>query len=143
MSEEPGSTFYGHLMKLKNSGFRCQDPKSVYKFFKNEFFLLQNLKLPRIQMLSVLGQYARIYLKGYFPSKAYQSNVDWMDHIVDHAVGLRNKNKSFPLDIILTGSFYNNPKLDLIMKNIGGPLQLNENGYAYFIIIEKLAENKI
>jgi len=143
MSAEPGPTYYKHLLKLKASGFEPYDPKDVYEFFKNEIFEYQDWKLNRIQMLSTLGQIARIYLKGYFPVEAYEANVTWMDHIIDHAVSLRNRNISFPLDIILHGSFYDNPELDLTMKNIGGPLQLNENAHATFIIIEQLADKMI
>lgn len=143
MSAEPGSTYYKHLINLRDSGFECNDPKEIYKFFESDIFEYQNWKLNRIQMLSTLGQIARIYLKGYFPSENYKANINWMDHIIDHAVGLRNRNLSFPLDIILHGSFYDNPELNLTMKNIGGPLQLNSNGQATFIVIEELADEMI
>ncbi len=143
MSAEPGPTYYKHLIKLRESGFECKDRKEIYKFFESEIFEFQDWKINRIQMQSTLGQIARIYLKGYFPSETYIANVYWMDHIIDHAVGLHNRNISFPLDIILHGSFYNNPELDLTMKNIGGPLKLNSNGQATFIVIEELADKMI
>ncbi|MCX2582710.1 hypothetical protein [Pedobacter sp. MR22-3] len=139
MTAEPGPKFYQNLLKLRDSAYTNGNPKKIYEYFSNDIFFYQNQKLARIQMLSALGQIAKCYLAGYFPSKMFKANIEWMDHIIDHGLGLRNRNIAFPLDIVLHGSFYDNPELKLTMRNIGGPLQLNAKSSGTFIVIEELA----
>lgn len=138
MTGTPGSWFLGALNTMKTANFLPKHPKEVYEFFSNNVFDYGGQKYNTIQSISILSQISASYLKGYYTSDSFVDNIKWFDHILNHALGMRHNNIAFPLDILLHGSFYNNPVLNLTMKNIGSPLQLNLNDAGAYVEIPGL-----
>lgn len=65
-----------------------------------------------------------------------------MRHVTVYGFSLRHANMAFPLDILLHGSFYQNPHLKQVMRYIGSSLQLNSDDRASYVMIDDLDQEK-